>query len=82
VVCFCWQINCARGSICDPDAVVRACESGQLKGYSGDVWISPHALMHTDILSLSLTCSCLRTVHCSAKLTLFLCLCLRTQGSR
>lgn len=31
-------INCARGSICDPDAVVRACESGQLKGYSGDVW--------------------------------------------
>ena len=38
---LCWQVNCARGSICDPDAVVRACESGQLKGYSGDVWISP-----------------------------------------
>jgi formate dehydrogenase len=31
-------VNTARGKICDRDAVVRACESGQLAGYAGDVW--------------------------------------------
>lgn len=31
-------INTARGKICDRDAIVRACESGQLAGYAGDVW--------------------------------------------
>eukprot|EP00877_Chromochloris_zofingiensis_P002167 jgi/Chrzof1/11951/Cz06g15230.t1 len=31
-------INNARGSIVDPQAIVEACESGQLAGYSGDVW--------------------------------------------
>jgi formate dehydrogenase len=33
-----YLINTARGKICDRDAVVRACESGQLGGYAGDVW--------------------------------------------
>ena len=33
-----YLINTARGKICDRDAVVRACESGQLSGYAGDVW--------------------------------------------
>jgi formate dehydrogenase len=33
-----YLINTARGKICDRDAVVRACESGQLAGYAGDVW--------------------------------------------
>src|SRR5438477_11611056 len=31
-------INTARGKICDRDAVARACESGRLAGYAGDVW--------------------------------------------
>ena len=31
-------INTARGKICDRDAIVSACESGQLAGYAGDVW--------------------------------------------
>ena len=33
-----YLVNTARGKICDRDAVVRALESGQLAGYSGDVW--------------------------------------------
>jgi len=31
-------INTARGKICDRDAVARACQSGQLAAYAGDVW--------------------------------------------
>ncbi|MDR3477870.1 MAG: NAD-dependent formate dehydrogenase [Gammaproteobacteria bacterium] len=31
-------INTARGKICDKDAIVKACESGQLAAYAGDVW--------------------------------------------
>jgi formate dehydrogenase len=33
-----YLINTARGKICNRDAVARACESGQLAGYAGDVW--------------------------------------------
>ena len=33
-----WLINTARGAICDKGAVTRALKSGQLNGYSGDVW--------------------------------------------
>ncbi len=33
-----YLINTARGKICDRDAVARACESGQMAGYAGDVW--------------------------------------------
>ena len=33
-----YLVNTARGKICDRDAIVRACESGQLGGYAGDVW--------------------------------------------
>jgi len=33
-----YLVNTARGKICDRDAVVAACESGQLAGYAGDVW--------------------------------------------
>jgi formate dehydrogenase len=33
-----YLINTARGKICDRDAVARACESGELAGYAGDVW--------------------------------------------
>jgi formate dehydrogenase len=33
-----YLINTARGKICDTEAVVAACESGQLAGYAGDVW--------------------------------------------
>jgi formate dehydrogenase len=33
-----YLINTARGKICDRDAVARACESGRLAGYAGDVW--------------------------------------------
>lgn len=33
-----YLINTARGKICDRDAIVKACESGQLAGYAGDVW--------------------------------------------
>ena len=31
-------MNTARGAICDKDAVAEALKSGQLQGYSGDVW--------------------------------------------
>jgi len=31
-------VNTARGKIIDRDAMVRACESGQIAGYAGDVW--------------------------------------------
>lgn len=33
-----YLINTARGKICSHDAVTRACVSGQLAGYAGDVW--------------------------------------------
>jgi formate dehydrogenase len=33
-----YLVNTARGKICDRDAVVQACASGQLAGYAGDVW--------------------------------------------
>jgi formate dehydrogenase len=33
-----YLVNTARGKICDRDTVARACESGQLAGYAGDVW--------------------------------------------
>jgi len=33
-----YLINTARGKICDEDAIVKACESGQLAAYAGDVW--------------------------------------------
>jgi formate dehydrogenase len=33
-----YLINTARGKICDREAVARACVSGQLAGYAGDVW--------------------------------------------
>jgi formate dehydrogenase len=33
-----YLVNTARGKICDPYAIVRALESGQLAGYAGDVW--------------------------------------------
>lgn len=33
-----YLVNTARGKICDRDAVAHALESGQLAGYSGDVW--------------------------------------------
>jgi formate dehydrogenase len=33
-----YLVNTARGKICDRNAVARACESGQLAGYAGDVW--------------------------------------------
>lgn len=33
-----WLVNTARGAICDKDAVAEALKSGQLTGYSGDVW--------------------------------------------
>jgi formate dehydrogenase len=33
-----YLINCARGALCDRDAVVRALGSGRLAGYAGDVW--------------------------------------------
>ncbi|KAJ7284312.1 hypothetical protein O6H91_Y338100 [Diphasiastrum complanatum] len=31
-------VNNARGALMDRDAIVEACNSGQLGGYSGDVW--------------------------------------------
>jgi lactate dehydrogenase-like 2-hydroxyacid dehydrogenase len=34
-------VNTARRKICDPEATVRALESGRLAGYEGDVWF-PH----------------------------------------
>ena len=33
-----WLVNTARGAICDKFAVADALKSGQLRGYSGDVW--------------------------------------------
>jgi formate dehydrogenase len=33
-----YLVNCARGEICDENAIVRALESGHLAGYAGDVW--------------------------------------------
>ncbi|CDZ75900.1 Formate dehydrogenase [Legionella massiliensis] len=33
-----YLINTARGKICNREAIVKACESGQLAGYAGDVW--------------------------------------------
>ncbi|KAI0305461.1 NAD-dependent formate dehydrogenase [Multifurca ochricompacta] len=33
-----WLVNTARGAICNKDAVAAALRSGQLSGYSGDVW--------------------------------------------
>ena len=33
-----YLVDCARGDLCDRDAVVRALESGKLAGYAGDVW--------------------------------------------
>ena len=33
-----YLVNTARGKICESDAVARALKSGQLAGYSGDVW--------------------------------------------
>jgi formate dehydrogenase len=33
-----WLVNTARGAICDKEAVTQAVKSGQLNGYSGDVW--------------------------------------------
>lgn len=33
-----WLVNTARGAICDKNAVAAALKSGQLAGYSGDVW--------------------------------------------
>jgi formate dehydrogenase len=33
-----YLVNTARGKICDRDAVARACVTGQLAGYAGDVW--------------------------------------------
>ena len=42
-----YLVNTARGKICDPDAVARALESGQLAGYAGDVWFpQPAPLDH------------------------------------
>ena len=38
MVAHSYIINTARGKICDEDAIARACESGQLSGYAGDVW--------------------------------------------
>lgn len=33
-----YLINTARGKICNREAIVNACENGQLAGYAGDVW--------------------------------------------
>jgi formate dehydrogenase len=33
-----YLVNTARGKICDPGAIARALENGQLAGYAGDVW--------------------------------------------
>lgn len=33
-----YLVNTARGKICDRDAIARACETGRLAGYAGDVW--------------------------------------------
>lgn len=42
-----YLVNCARGRICDRDAVVSALESGQLGGYAGDVWFpEPAPIFH------------------------------------
>ena len=39
-----YLVNTARGKICDRDAVAKACESGQLAGYAGDVWFPSRPL--------------------------------------
>jgi formate dehydrogenase len=42
-----YLVNCARGEICEEDAIVRALESGRLAGYAGDVWFpQPAPLNH------------------------------------
>nr|BAO31932.1 formate dehydrogenase [Grifola frondosa] len=33
-----WIVNTARGAICDKEAIAAALKSGQITGYSGDVW--------------------------------------------
>ncbi len=33
-----YLINTARGKICNREAIVKACENGQIAGYAGDVW--------------------------------------------
>lgn len=33
-----WLVNTARGAICVEDDIAEALESGQLRGYGGDVW--------------------------------------------
>jgi len=33
-----WLVNTARGAICDQASVAEAIKSGQISGYSGDVW--------------------------------------------
>jgi formate dehydrogenase len=33
-----YLINTARGKICNREAIIKACETGQLAGYAGDVW--------------------------------------------
>ena len=33
-----WLVNTARGAICNADDVAAALKTGQLNGYSGDVW--------------------------------------------
>lgn len=33
-----WLVNTARGAICNKEAVAKALEKGQLRGYGGDVW--------------------------------------------
>lgn len=42
-----YLINCARGKICDRDAVAEALRDGRLAGYAGDVWFpQPPPLDH------------------------------------
>ncbi len=33
-----YLINCARGALCDRDAIAHALKTGRLAGYAGDVW--------------------------------------------
>jgi formate dehydrogenase len=33
-----YLVNCARGALCDRNAIVDALKSGHLAGYAGDVW--------------------------------------------
>ncbi|MDE5018516.1 NAD-dependent formate dehydrogenase, partial [Francisella tularensis subsp. holarctica] len=32
------MINTARAKICDTQSIAKALETGQLRGYAGDVW--------------------------------------------